>query len=62
LVARKIKADGDRVRLHLSGPDGMREELLVDPAIAGTGYRTNLKRVAFISSELRGDIASVTVR
>jgi thioredoxin reductase len=55
----KVEADGDRVRLHLSGPDGAREELLVDHVIAGTGYRADLKRIAFISRELRGDIASV---
>jgi thioredoxin reductase len=55
----KVEADGDRVRLHLCGPDGAREELLVDHVIAGTGYRADLRRVAFISSELRGEIASV---
>ena len=55
----KVVAQGDRVRLHLSGPDGAREELLVDHVIAGTGYRPDLKRVAFISSELRKEIASV---
>jgi Pyridine nucleotide-disulphide oxidoreductase len=55
----RVEPDGDRVRLHLSGPEGAREELLVDHVIAGTGYRADLKRVAFISSELRGNIASV---
>jgi thioredoxin reductase len=55
----KVVAEGDRVRLHLNGPDGAREELLVDHVIAGTGYRPDLKRVAFISSELRKEIASV---
>jgi len=53
----KVEADGDRVRLHLSGSDGAREELLVDHVIAGTGYRAGLQRVPFISSELRADIA-----
>jgi hypothetical protein len=55
----KVEADGDRVRLHLHGPDCAREELLVDHVIAGTGYRADLKRVAFISSELRREIASL---
>jgi hypothetical protein len=32
--------------------------LLVDHVIAATGYRTDLRRVPFISSELRGAIAS----
>jgi thioredoxin reductase len=55
----KVEANGDRVRLHLRGPDGAQEELQVDHVIAGTGYRADLKRVAFISDELRGDIASL---
>lgn len=52
-----IRADQDRVRLSLGGPDGP-EELLVDHVIAATGYRADLRRVPFISSELRGAIAS----
>jgi len=55
----KVTAEGDHVRLQLSGADGRREELLVDHVIAGTGYNADLQRVAFISSELRGRIASV---
>jgi cation diffusion facilitator CzcD-associated flavoprotein CzcO len=55
----QVRAEGDRVRLHLSGPDGRREELLVDHVIAGTGYRADLERVAFMSNDLRGHIASV---
>jgi hypothetical protein len=55
----KAEPDGDQVRLHLSGPNGAREELRVDHVIAGTGYRASLKRVPFISSELFGEIASV---
>jgi hypothetical protein len=53
----RIEADQDRVRLYLSGPDGS-EELLVDHAIAATGYRADLRRVPFIPSELRSAIAS----
>jgi 2-polyprenyl-6-methoxyphenol hydroxylase-like FAD-dependent oxidoreductase len=51
----KVEADGDRVRLHFSGLDGAREELLVDHVIARTGYRADSRRVAFISSEMRLD-------
>jgi hypothetical protein len=55
----KVVPEGDRVRLHLLGPDGAQEELVVDHAIAGTGYRVDLRRIAFISKDLRGDIASI---
>jgi hypothetical protein len=55
----RAEPDGDQVNLHLSGPNGAREELRVDHVIAGTGYRASLKRVPFISSELFGEIASV---
>jgi thioredoxin reductase len=54
-----VEADGNQVRLHLRGPNGAREELRVDHVIAGTGYRANLKRVPFMSSDLLADIASV---
>ncbi|MBV8698960.1 NAD(P)-binding domain-containing protein [Bradyrhizobium sp.] len=52
----QIQADQDRLRLSLSGPDGA-EELLVDHLIAATGYRADLRRVPFLSPELRGAIA-----
>lgn len=55
----KVEVDGCNVRLRLGKSDGAQDEVLVDHVIAGTGYRPDLKRVAFISSELRGDIASV---
>jgi thioredoxin reductase len=51
--------DGDRVRLHLQGADGRKEELLVDHVIAGTGYRPDLRRLAFVPEELREDIALI---
>lgn len=55
----KVKPEGDKVRLHMLGPDGAREELLVDHVIAGTGFRPDLRRIAFLSDDLRKDIVSV---
>ena len=55
----KVAPEGGRVRLHLIGPDGANDELLVDHVIAGTGYRVDLGRIAFISEDLRRDIALV---
>jgi hypothetical protein len=47
------EASGDRVRLHLMGPDGpVTEE--ADHVIAGTGYRLNIDRLSFLEPALRG--------
>jgi thioredoxin reductase len=53
----KIEHQGDRARLHLRGIDGRHEELLVDHVIAATGYRADLRRLPFLSENLRTDIA-----
>jgi thioredoxin reductase len=55
----KVEPDGNRVRLHLRGSDGTMEELVVDHVIAGTGYRPDLRRLAFIQDDLRESIALV---
>jgi FAD-dependent urate hydroxylase len=44
-----------RVRLQLHGPSG-REELVVEQAIMGTGYRPELERLSFLDAELRREI------
>jgi cation diffusion facilitator CzcD-associated flavoprotein CzcO len=50
---------GEHVRLDLHAPDGTKEELVVDHVIAGTGFRVDLRRLAFIPEDLRSNIASV---
>jgi thioredoxin reductase len=55
----KVTPEGDKVRLHMLGPDGAKEELLVDHVIAGTGFRPDLRKIAFLSEDFRKDIASV---
>jgi hypothetical protein len=52
------EACGDRVRLHLNGPDGpVTEE--ADHVIAGTGYRLNIDRLSFVDPALRGSLKLV---
>lgn len=53
----QVRPEGDRVRLQLRGADGVKEELLVDHVIAGTGYRPDLRRLAFVPEPLRKNIA-----
>jgi hypothetical protein len=49
------QAEGGKVRLGLTGLDGVRRDLLADHVIAATGYRADLQRLGFLSQEtLRG--------
>jgi thioredoxin reductase len=45
-----------RVALHLRAKDGARREVLVDHAIAATGYRVDLGRLGFLADELRSSL------
>jgi len=49
---KSAKADGDGAVLELSGPGGV-TELAVDHVIAGTGYRPDVRRLTFLSDQLR---------
>jgi hypothetical protein len=49
---------GGRVRLDLTGEDGA-ETIEVDHVVAATGYRTDVRRLQFLSSDLLSRIASV---
>jgi hypothetical protein len=55
LVGHKVlsaEAAGDRVRLHLRSPDGVVVED-ADHVIAGTGFRFDLSRLAYLDPSLR---------
>jgi hypothetical protein len=45
-----------RVALHLRDKDGASSELVVDHAIAATGYRVDLTRLRFLPDDLRASI------
>jgi cation diffusion facilitator CzcD-associated flavoprotein CzcO len=53
------RPENERVRLRLRGADGLMEELMVDHVIAGTGFRTDLRRLTFIPDDL-GKTISLT--
>jgi thioredoxin reductase len=48
-----------RVRLHLRALDGSDREVLTDHVIAATGYKVDLDRLKFLSSEIRSKIKVV---
>lgn len=47
------------VRLGLAGAGGTSEEIAADHVIAGTGYRTDLSRLAFLGAEMRAGLRTV---
>jgi hypothetical protein len=49
----------DRISLHLSDESGNRRTVDADHVIAGTGYRVDLRRLAFIDSRIRAEIETV---
>ncbi len=48
-----------KVRLHLRSADGSTLEILTEHLIAATGYKVDLNRLGFVSSEIRSQLKSV---
>jgi len=53
------KTDGDSVRLGIEGADNTQRELTADHVIAGTGYRSDLARLTFLSAALQQKLKRV---
>ena len=56
---KSAKADGAGVTLGLEGPGGASRELSADHVIAATGYRPDLRRLTFLSDQLRPGLRTV---
>jgi thioredoxin reductase len=50
------RAEGARVRLQLRDGQGAASELVTDHVIAATGYKVDVRRVAFLSEEIRASL------
>jgi cation diffusion facilitator CzcD-associated flavoprotein CzcO len=48
-----------KVRLHLRAADGSERDVITDHIITGTGYKVDLNRLQFLSSEIRQQVAVV---
>jgi hypothetical protein len=48
-----------RLQLRLTRQDGSVESLTTDHVIAGTGYQVDLRRLAFLDSEIRSAVRSI---
>lgn len=55
----RAEVKNGRVALHLRAEDGSQQELLAEHVIAATGYRVNLDRLQFVSSEIRSQLKTV---
>lgn len=55
----QAKGQNGRVSLELTNSTGERKTVLVDHVIAATGYKVDLKRLAFLDSKLQSDVNTV---
>ncbi|MGB2604513.1 MAG: NAD(P)-binding domain-containing protein [Candidatus Sulfotelmatobacter sp.] len=55
----RAEIQNGRVRLHLRGADGNNREITAEHVIAATGYKVNLDRLKFVSSEVRSALELV---
>lgn len=53
------EACGHQVRLRLRSPDGATRDIAADHVIAGTGYRVDLRRLSFLSPDLRSRLDAI---
>jgi len=53
------KEDGGGVALGFEDVDGSAVEVTADHVLAATGYRSDLRRLSFISTDLRSDVRTV---
>lgn len=52
----KAEAQADGVHLHLRAQDGSTKEVVADHVVAATGYKVDLKKLTFLSDDLRSQI------
>jgi thioredoxin reductase len=55
----KAEVRGEKVLLHLQGPDADHRQITTDHVIAATGYRFRLESVPFLSEQVRSQLVSV---
>ena len=54
-----VQAYGSRVLVTARGPDGRVVQVVADHVLSGTGYRPDLRRLPFLESSLRQEIAQL---
>lgn len=57
--AERAEVESGKVRLHLRGADGSERQIVTDHVIAATGYKPDINRLAFLSTEIRSQLKTV---
>jgi hypothetical protein len=55
----RAEIEDGKVRLHLRSSDGTKRELLTEHIIAATGYKVDLNRLNFLSSDIRSRLIAL---
>lgn len=55
----RAEVQDGKVHLHLRPQDGSERVIVADHVIAATGYKVDLERLTFLSSEIRSQLKSV---
>ncbi len=58
-TVQSAEVQDGKVRLRLQGVDGTQKEILADHVIAATGYKVDIDRLTFLSSEIRSKVKTV---
>jgi thioredoxin reductase len=56
---QRAEVQDGRVRLYIRTVDGTEREILTEHIIAATGYKVDLKRLTFLSTEIRSQLKAV---
>jgi cation diffusion facilitator CzcD-associated flavoprotein CzcO len=58
-TVERAEVRDNKVHLHVRGQDGAERQIRADHIIAATGYKVNLDRLTFVSSEIRSRLTTV---
>jgi cation diffusion facilitator CzcD-associated flavoprotein CzcO len=58
-TVQRAEVRDNKVQLHLRGQDGAERQIRADHIIAATGYKVNLDRLSFVSSEIRSRLTTL---
>jgi hypothetical protein len=58
-TAERAEIANGKIRVNLRGIDGSEREILAEHIIAATGYKVDINRLAFLSSEIRSKLKTL---
>jgi thioredoxin reductase len=58
-AVERAEIENGKVRVHLRGNDGSERQILTEHIIAATGYKVDINRLAFLSTEIRSRLKTL---